>query len=237
MTRRTRPVRRLAAIAAPLMLAGALAGLAPAAASTGTCHNMPGPAPVSPGATFTQLAAVTALSACDVWAVGDASGRALILHFDGTRWTRSVSPSAGPGSALFGVAATSHDDAWAVGEVARPAPGGVSTLILHWNGAAWSTVHSPTPNGFAQLNGVAATAAGNAWAVGRTDALSTGHILTDRTLALHWDGHAWARVSTPNPAGNSTLNAVTLPSAGGAWAVGATAPAGSPAEALAQQCC
>jgi hypothetical protein len=54
---------------------------------------------------------------------------------------------------------------------------------------------------------VSATSAGSAWAVG-----STGK----RSLALHWNGHAWTRVSAPG----SDLAAVAASSPGNAWAVG-----------------
>ena len=37
-----------------------------------------------------------------------------------------------------------------------------------------------------QLNGVAATAPGNAWAVGFTG------VLTQKTLILHWNGKKWS---------------------------------------------
>ena len=43
--------------------------------------------------------------------------------------------------------------------------------------------------------GVAATSAGNAWAVGGTDWFSPV------TLAEHWNGKTWTRVSAPTPGG------------------------------------
>jgi hypothetical protein len=55
------------------------------------------------------------------------------------------------------------------------------------------------------LNGVAATSAGNAWAVGNA--------------ILHWNGRTWA---TADASLSGTLDAVTAPSAGNVWAVGAT---------------
>src|SRR6185437_5832073 len=64
------------------------------------------------------------------------------------------------------------------------------------------------------LRGVAATSAGNAWAVGAVGSL------TARTLIVHWNGKAWARVPSPSP-GNSGLYGVAATSATNAWAVGA----------------
>jgi hypothetical protein len=45
---------------------------------------------------------------------------------------------------LYGVAATSRGNAWAVGM--RESSGGVPmTLLLHWNGTKWTPVTSPKP--------------------------------------------------------------------------------------------
>jgi hypothetical protein len=57
------------------------------------------------------------------------------------------------------------------------------------------------------LSGVAATSASNAWAVGSAGSAS---------LALHWNGHAWSRVSAPG----SGLGDVAASSPGNAWAIG-----------------
>ena len=47
-------------------------------------------------------------------------------------------------------------------------PGASDTLILHWNGSAWSQVASPSPSSFGYnfLYGVSAVSGGDAWAVG-----------------------------------------------------------------------
>jgi hypothetical protein len=73
-----------------------------------------------------------------------------------------------PPGALGGVAVVSATDAWTVGSTST----GV-TVILHWNGTAWTRVASPAPSGGADLQGVAATSASNAWAVGYTTAGAT----------------------------------------------------------------
>ena len=71
-------------------------------------------------------------------------------------------PSPAPaGSFLYGVAATSASNAWAVGPARSGKP-----VILHWNGTTWKQVPSPSPGAFAGLSSVAATSASNAWAVG-----------------------------------------------------------------------
>jgi hypothetical protein len=168
------------------------------------------------------LFSVAATSARDAWAVGTAFPGALIEHWNGTRW--SVAHIQGhrvlQGGVLAGVAATSARDAWAAGTLgANPA----HTLLVHWNGTTWRRVPSPNPAGPAGTNivrGIAATAPGNAWAVGVDT--SAAHY---RTMVLHWNGHAWKVVPSPNPAGPAAENvlfAVTAPSKNDAWAVGDT---------------
>jgi len=179
----------------------------------------------SPGSSFNVLNGVRVVSASDAWAVGvygDGNGthrQTLVLHWNGATWTQVASP--GPGgsgndSYLFAVAATSHSDAWAVGEIVTRT--GIQTLVLHWNGTRWAQVVSPNPGTLSELFGVGATSASNAWAVGEA---TTG--TTEQTLVLHWNGRTWARVASPNPGGqahDNTLDAVAVTSIASAWAVG-----------------
>lgn len=69
------------------------------------------------------------------------------------------------------------------------------------------------------LNGVAATSASNAWAVG---ASGTGP--ATKTLLLHWNGTRWSQVTNPKPALGG-LSAVDAVSADNVWAVGYTSNA------------
>ena len=145
-----------------------------------------------PGDTGFSLAAVSATSASNAWAVGaitsNGSQQTLILHWDGTSWTRQPSP--GPGSGfLTSVAATSPSNAWAVGGI-DPS----HALILHWDGTSWTQASSPvpTPNGGLALTGVTATSASDAWTVGSVDQGA-------RTFIAHWDGTNWTQVPSPSP--------------------------------------
>ena len=75
--------------------------------------------------------------------------------------------------------------AWAVGQYDYLTQGTrvYRTLVLHWNGAKWTKVASPSPAGYSNyLGGVAATSASNAWAVG--DYYS--YTAEWRTLAIRW---------------------------------------------------
>jgi hypothetical protein len=115
----------------------------------------------------------------------------LIMHWDGTAWSTINSPNPDSGTnVLEGVSATSGSDAWAVGNYSSyDTPGRSRTLVLHWDGTAWSTVNSPTPGpGANRLAGVSARSGSDAWAVGDHDTA----VSTTTSLIAHWNGTAWA---------------------------------------------
>jgi hypothetical protein len=180
----------------------------------------------SPGTAKNELWSVHAASAADVWAVGFASSggkdQTLILRWTGHAWAQVSSPNptgASRNNDLFGVTATSHTDVWAVGDGLDPVTLAATSVILHWNGTRWSRVASPSPGQTTGLGSVAATSAGNAWAVGSTGKGET----SAQDLILHWNGHSWATVASPRPGGTQSFNflsGVTATSAGSALAVG-----------------
>jgi len=177
----------------------------------------------SPSTQTNFLLGVTAVSTNDVWAVGsfrNASGafQTLTLHWDGTTW--SIVPSPSPDGAfndLFGVAAVSTTDVWAVGD------SGSGTLIEQWNGSSWNVVSSPNPSTLANLLfAVAIVSATDIWAVGESQNATSG---IAQTLIEQWNGSSWSVVSSPNPGsgstpGDSLRGAAADPSSGQAWAVG-----------------
>jgi hypothetical protein len=177
-----------------------------------------------------RLGGVSADSATDAWAVGEYftgptshTGKTLILHWNGTAWSKVPSPNPrGRFDALGGVTAISPTDAWAVGAMSTSTDGS-RTLILHWNGTAWSQVPSPNPsshnNGLGNVTAVSAT---DAWAVGSYGNESHGKL---RTLILHWNGTAWSKVKSPdpgsaNPREMNVLYGISANSSTSAWAVG-----------------
>jgi len=184
-----------------------------------TWTQVPSPSPGD----ISRLYSVRAVSASDAWAVGSFSSGAgdqtLILHWDGTIWTQVPSPSpggTGSGNDLFSVAATSHSDAWAVGESFTSSK--ITTLILHWDGTIWQQVPSPNPGHSNELFGIAATSASNAWAVG--DATNG---TAEQTLVLHWNGRQWTQAVSPDQGGSTNGNVLVAASATStqnAWAVG-----------------
>jgi len=97
----------------------------------------------------TGLTGVAAVSPADAWAVGSycagAQGlRTLTEHWNGTAWTHVASPNPSQADAtwLSGVAATSASNAWATGFYFNHHTG-YHPVIEHWNGKAWTIVHSP----------------------------------------------------------------------------------------------
>ena len=167
------------------------------------------------------LQSVAATSATNAWAVGyyynGTAYQTLVEHWNGKAWKVVKSPDPGGSSAysqLYGVAATSATNAWAVGET------GTATLVEHWRGKTWRVQKSPSPDTYfgSQLYKVAATSPTNAWAVGYW-ASSGGYL----TLVEHWNGNAWRVQKSPTPGGPSGLDqlhdvAATSPT--NAWAVG-----------------
>jgi hypothetical protein len=123
---------------------------------------------------------------------------------------------AGTGASLDGLAVTSGKNAWAVGSCNDR-----RTLILHWNGKAWSREPSPNfagPDNPDYLSSAVAVSRDSAWAVGQT-----GTFAAPQTLILHWNGTAWKRLASPDPGGSGQANylqSVTAVSASDAWAVG-----------------
>jgi hypothetical protein len=181
----------------------------------------------NPG-TNDQLAAVTATSANNAWAVGETQNIVtgttgiLILHWNGKTWTQVPGPAGAAGIPFQGggVTATSASNAWIAGTAITQSAGVDSnrTMILHWNGKAWSRVPSPSPAG-GSLESVTAASAGSAWAVGSANTPSG---FGSETLILHWNGKAWSRIPSPNPYCSTcdSLYGVASASPGSAWAVG-----------------
>ena len=103
----------------------------------------------STGYSTNSLAAVSASSASDAWAVGRSEPQRytwypLAMHWNGTAW--SVSPSfvsALSGQLGVGVADISPADAYAIGGGLGSAHTG---LVARWNGSAWTRVTVPLPN-------------------------------------------------------------------------------------------
>ena len=182
----------------------------------------------NPSVLDNALFGVATLSRTSAWAVGyDAPNvspiayhRALIERWNGSTWQVVPTPRAGPSdSDLWGVAALSATNAWAVG---NENTGTYPTfrfrpLVEHWNGHAWTLMPVPSPpltGTGATLGSVAATSPRNIWAVGN---YATGTRF--QPLIEHFNGARWALVPAPVP-GSAQLNRISLDTPRNGWAVG-----------------
>ncbi|MFL5734287.1 MAG: hypothetical protein ACJ78Q_13960, partial [Chloroflexia bacterium] len=145
-----------------------------------------------PITTSGSLRGITAISPTDIWAVGTVyragSHWTFTMHYDGASWSEVQSPNAGSAENwLFSVSGTATDDVWAVGHYHDNDSRGY-TLVLHWNGSAWSVVPSPNEVGYNSLLGVAAISRDDAWAVGEHGSYK---------LILRWNGVVWNSILVP----------------------------------------
>ena len=143
----------------------------------------------TPPATDASLEGVVALASNDVWAVGWKFSLPLLwhvpyaLHWDGSAWSEVPVPSPSPqGGRLFGIAATSGGNLYAVGH--SNAGGGIPSLIMRWNGSRWNVEPTPTRTTVANLWDASAASPGTIFAVGNTQQLRRGVLGPSRTLAL-----------------------------------------------------
>ncbi len=212
-------------------LTGNTAGLAHAPALTDTPTPTNTPDPCDPawsvvsspnvGTSSNYLNGVAVVLANDVWAVGyyyNGSGisQTLVEHWNGTSWLVVSSPNVGTSSNyLYGVAAVSTNDVWAVGNHSNCCGPG-QTLIEHWNGTSWSVVSGPTRTTYDYLYGIAALSTNDVWAVGKQQDSNT-----PRTLVEHWNGTSWSVVPSPNVGTSyNVLSGVAAVSTNDVWAVG-----------------
>jgi hypothetical protein len=181
--------------------------------------------PVGDGSAL--LEHVHARAGNDVWAVGSQGDSALVMHFDGTRWSRVEVPDSGAADArdtLSSVTAVSAGEVWAVGDSCVWGWNGneCQPLILRLSGGAWQEVPPAGDHG-TNLRDVVARASDDVWGIGY-DALPSGE---ESNHVEHWDGQRFTTV--PAKGGSfaarsglaSALEAVTrIPGTAELWAVG-----------------
>jgi hypothetical protein len=163
----------------------------------------PGPTPwqvvasPSPDPLNNTLSAVAAISATDVWAVGQTGVSTLAEHWNGSAWTVVPTPNGATTgvaqNALLAVAAISSSDVWAVGYSIGAS---YATLAIHWDGSSWSLIPTPSPATREFIDGpildsITAVSSTDVWAVGGQ---LTGHYESPAVIE-HWDGRAWSLVS------------------------------------------
>jgi hypothetical protein len=173
-----------------------------------------------------NLAAVSAASANDVWAVGNYYTqsnpnvfRNLAEHWDGTRWTGMAPPNVGgQENTLFSVSSLPDGHAWAVGYYADQTFR-IRTLAEYWDGSSWTVVPTPNPQRARdEFFSVKAVSPDDVWAVGGQEATPNSRF---HTLIEHYDGRRWSVVPSPDPGPNGNeLFGVGGTTASSLWAVG-----------------
>jgi hypothetical protein len=197
------------------------------AATTVSCTTSPWGIVTTPSVNGGVLRAIAADSSSDMWAVGYyynstvQANRTLIERWNGAVWSIIPSPNTGNGAnQLYGVAAISSHDAWAVGFYSD-LNGATLILTEHWNGAQWSIVPTPNPAGqaaYGVLVAISATSSSDVWAAGF---LLDINARNDRTITEHWDGTQWSIIPSANPGTYSDdLLGVAAVSTNDVWAVG-----------------
>jgi hypothetical protein len=117
--------------------------------------------------------------------LGDSGFEAVVVHFDGTAWTK-LSP--GGTDSFWWVGGSGPKDVWMSGENGR---------ITHWDGA---TFHDYPPLTKATMWGVWAASPTDAWSVGGTP---EGGTMMPNDIVLHWDGSAWTQEMLPMQLGRT----------------------------------
>lgn len=191
--------------------------------SAWTVSTTPNPS----GAPYSWLSGVSCSSATSCRAVGSYLNegdeeRAQSLTWNGSSWSIATVPvpSDAIGTQLGAVACTSASHCAAVGSYQR-GEGGSKTLIVTWNGSAWSLAASPSvPEASGNdLGDVACASASNCMAVGAYETTTEAV----RPIAMRWDGTAWSIIAVPAAGGfRDSLKAVSCPSASSCLAVGTT---------------
>ena len=193
---------------------------------------------------------IQVFSATDAWAVGtapDATGTGSVVaavNWNGSTWTQAATPlDTTANLTVNAISGDSAGDIWVVGETAtRGYTGGTRTsVLLHYNGSAWSQVTVPDSSGLLDVDAVSPTDAwaiaadgsvlkwnGSAWSVMTTLELSNDAAIaalspTDVYVAQlgglsHYNGTAWTTTSIPSGVNVLTAHAVVSP--GHVWFAG-----------------
>jgi hypothetical protein len=198
----------LAAASVAVVALVPVAQAGPALASSGW-SVVPAP-PSGQGGFVTGISAPTAT---DAWAVGDAGRGAFADHWNGTSWSQVAIPAFSCTVTtkcwvrLSSVSATAAD-AWVLGTYSPRGYGFVGHFALYWNGSGWTTSTSPG-------TALADLGPGSAYAL-------NGPFLET------WNGTSWATTyDLPNPPGpaEGDLTTISATSASDIWIAGTYDPA------------
>jgi hypothetical protein len=138
-----------------------------------------------------SLVAASAISATDMWAIGQGSGGPILAHFAGGRWsTRPVPAKASSFTNLNSVLALPHGKVWVTGEAIASSS---SALALQFTNGKWST-HNPPKDDY--LGSLTPDGSGGLWAASASP--------YDGQAVYHYTAGRWHRVVLPSVKGKST---------------------------------
>jgi hypothetical protein len=194
-----------------------------------------------------ELFDVTCVTSRNCWSVGDFGTQSgihqkllnLVLHWNGTRWSRVFLNNPGGTSAnhlnsLFSVRCGSASNCVATGQLGTTTAAGDQTNdeAMRWNGRHWYQTPTPNPGGtgyghFSEIDGLACVGGADCWGAGNFGVESP--TLTSQNEMLHWNGKKWAKVTVPNqtPPSSTGLDeflGATCFSTTNCWAVGNREP-------------
>jgi hypothetical protein len=178
----------------------------------------------APGGTG-SLNAVTCVSATSCFAAGSAAvangSKPLVERWNGTAWSIATTPNPDPTRyiVLNGVGCVTATNCLAAGTSTANGGENSKTMVLRWNGIAWSVVASPNSSSdYTFLNDVACASTTNCFAVGgsQTFFLDDPHSIVER-----WNGTTWSMVTSPDTGvGNREWTGVACATATSCAAVG-----------------
>lgn len=170
-----------------------------------------------------DLSAVSASSATDIWAVGQSG-----VHFDGTKWTAIALPhiKGDLTSGMTGIVDLAPNNVWAVGDM-NIHEDNPNQVIEHFDGTAWSVATGPPflPTDQPFLNGLTATSSSDIWATGSILTVVGGSQLAF-PLFEHFDGTSWTEIKDENSL-NSFMFGISALATNDVWAVGDTGALGA----------
>jgi hypothetical protein len=133
-----------------------------------------------------SLVGVTAVSAHNIWAVGNRRAGTFAAHWDGRRWLTSGIPHPA-GFVAQSVQADSHGGIWVLGFVADSA----HSAVIARNGTAWHTIMLPSGAG---TSGVI-FGPSDMWLDGNVSACNNSGQCT--STVMHWNGRTWTTFTVP----------------------------------------
>ncbi|MFG0326638.1 MAG: GC-type dockerin domain-anchored protein [Phycisphaerales bacterium JB037] len=168
----------------------------------------------------------------DVWAVGratkaDFKTETFAIHFDGSTWTQTPTPSPSIISGwndLWGVVVLGPDDVIALGSYNPDSGGATQSLAIRWDGSNWSQINAPFITGGSAFYD-AERIGNDIWGVGGRRWGIAPPAAAGIALAARWDGSDWNEEFVPPLAelGGRSYNdfrAVHGVSADDVWGVG-----------------